>query len=172
MANLDVYPKDVHWIPKLTIFRVMVLATTISFGTAKAVTAWFGNDFTSNTVDWVAGVVIFTTSVLLLCCDQHTDPKTRSRFFVLGQCEANPPSFLRWFFKYNLLESSLSRLRYCTKESSPSKTERYPKMTGCRLLTTSVVLSVGTWKAYLSLTKQARAAIVVDWVVGTLAAST
>lgn len=49
-----------RWQPKVTVYRLLVISTTISLGSAKAVAVFDGKSYVSTTIEWIAGVVVFT----------------------------------------------------------------------------------------------------------------
>lgn len=51
------------WHPKLTGYRVAVLALTTGFGLSKAVLAYRGESFAAITLEWVFSVVVFLAFV-------------------------------------------------------------------------------------------------------------
>jgi hypothetical protein len=48
-----------NWHPRITLYRLTVILSTIGFGTAKAVYVYQGREFVSITIDWIMGVVIY-----------------------------------------------------------------------------------------------------------------
>jgi len=48
-----------NWHPRITLYRLMVILSTIGFGTAKAVYADQGKEFVSITIDLIMGVVLY-----------------------------------------------------------------------------------------------------------------
>lgn len=56
------HPPDndlVRWHPKITLYRLVVLLTTICLGVGKAITSARGAVVVSVTFEWVSGVVVF-----------------------------------------------------------------------------------------------------------------
>ena len=51
---------DSRWHPKITAYRLLVISTTISLGSAKAIATLFGKSYASTTIEWIGGVVVFT----------------------------------------------------------------------------------------------------------------
>jgi len=47
------------WHPKLTLYRLLVIFTTIGLGTAKAVTSYLNLTYSSITLEWILGAVVF-----------------------------------------------------------------------------------------------------------------
>ena len=57
---VEVSNSDSRWHPKVTVYRLLVISTTISLGSAKAVATFYGKLYVSTTIEWIAGVVVFT----------------------------------------------------------------------------------------------------------------
>jgi hypothetical protein len=56
------HPPDnepVRWHPKITIYRLVVLLTTVCLGVGKAITSARGVVVVPVTLEWVSGVVVF-----------------------------------------------------------------------------------------------------------------
>ena len=47
------------WHPKLTLYRLLVIFSTIGLGAAKAVTSFLNLTYASITLEWILGVVVF-----------------------------------------------------------------------------------------------------------------
>ena len=56
----EVSNSDPRWHPKITAYRLLVISTTISLGSAKAVATFYGKSYVSTTIEWIAGVAVFT----------------------------------------------------------------------------------------------------------------
>jgi hypothetical protein len=58
-----------RWQPKVTVYRLLVISTTISLGSAKAVAVFYGKSYVSTTIEWIAGVAVSTalSSLVLFC---------------------------------------------------------------------------------------------------------
>ena len=48
-----------RWHPKITVYRLLIISTTISLGSAKAIATFHGKSYISTTIEWVAGVAVF-----------------------------------------------------------------------------------------------------------------
>ena len=48
-----------RWHPKITVYRLLIISTTISLGSAKAAATFHGKSYVSITIEWVAGVAVF-----------------------------------------------------------------------------------------------------------------
>ena len=55
-----------RWHPKITLFRLLTLGTTIALGTAKAVETYKQVTYVSVTLEWVLGVAAFLMYASLL----------------------------------------------------------------------------------------------------------
>ena len=51
---------DARWHPKITVYRLLVISTTISLGSAKAVETFNGKLYVSTTIEWITGVAVFS----------------------------------------------------------------------------------------------------------------
>ncbi|KIM34928.1 hypothetical protein M413DRAFT_37682, partial [Hebeloma cylindrosporum] len=69
--------------PKIMLYRLLVISTTISLGSAKAVAVFYGKSYVSITIEWIAGVVV---SILL---------------YILGLYENNPFNMMPYLFEAN-----------------------------------------------------------------------
>jgi p-aminobenzoyl-glutamate transporter AbgT len=47
------------WHPNITVYRFLIISTTISLGSAKAIATLHGKSYISITIEWVAGVAVF-----------------------------------------------------------------------------------------------------------------
>jgi hypothetical protein len=48
-----------RWHPKITVYRLLIISTTISLGSAKAAATFHGKSYVSITIEWIAGVAVF-----------------------------------------------------------------------------------------------------------------
>lgn len=51
--------KPPAWHPKLILYRLLVIFSTIGLGTAKAVTSYLNLTYASITLEWILSVVVF-----------------------------------------------------------------------------------------------------------------
>jgi hypothetical protein len=163
------------WHPKLTFYRFLVLSTTIGLGTAKAYGTSRGLNLVSTTIEWVAGMVLFSVlsynrSILHVKILIH-----RPRFFILGLFEPSPPRRLSWLLEYDLMDliwmlfPKTCLPQYRTDEIQPESRQyklSHPPLTGYRLLTSVLVISFGLSKAYLLYGNLSEEANGVDWIYG------
>ena len=50
---------SVLWLPKLTLYRLLVIFSTVGLAAAKSATSYLNLTFASITLEWVLGVVVF-----------------------------------------------------------------------------------------------------------------
>lgn len=65
----DVYISHSKWHPKISPYRLWVIATTVGFGTAKSVSVRTGDASIPTTLEWIAGTVIFLMWDIVLILD-------------------------------------------------------------------------------------------------------
>ena len=56
---VEISNSDPRWHPKITVYRLLVISTTISLGSTKAVETFYGKSYISTTIEWIAGVAVF-----------------------------------------------------------------------------------------------------------------
>jgi hypothetical protein len=59
-APADVSNSNSRWHPKITVYRLLIISTTISLGSAKAIETFYGKSYVSTTIEWIAGVAVFS----------------------------------------------------------------------------------------------------------------
>jgi len=59
-GDLSIFKNTPRWHPGITPYRLLVISTTISLGSAKAVATFYGKSYVSTTIEWIAGVAVFT----------------------------------------------------------------------------------------------------------------
>ena len=174
-----------RWQPKVTIYRLLVISTTIALGSAKAVAVFYGKSYVSTTIEWIAGVVVSTalsSPVLLIFIIAHLTNIPvflQHRFFVIGWLEGNPSQYpkLAWLVDCDLIRLiwiSFKRTPGYTSEERPPIPEpdgAHPPITGYRLLVSGNVLIFGMVKAYLSYVGLGGAANALDWTFGVIVTS-
>lgn len=57
---------SLSWNPKLTLYRLLVILSTVSLAIAKTATSYLNLTFASITLEWILGVVIFLLWVLAI----------------------------------------------------------------------------------------------------------
>ena len=50
---------DLSWHPKLTLYRLLVILSTVGLAVAKTTASLLNLDFASITLEWILGVVVF-----------------------------------------------------------------------------------------------------------------
>ncbi|KAF5327260.1 hypothetical protein D9619_003933 [Psilocybe cf. subviscida] len=161
-----------RWHPKLTPYRLLVLGTTISVGTAKAVAAHGGDQSASTTLEWVSGVVIFLILHSMSTYDES--PK-------------DPPPLLGWLFTIDCVDyiwRLLSLLRIpCPSYSSVPEpmarlnvhgrehTRNVIPVTLHRLFVSFITAVFGLTKATMTYSGYSVGANWVDWTLGVVVTS-
>ncbi|KIM49829.1 hypothetical protein M413DRAFT_116606 [Hebeloma cylindrosporum] len=152
-----------RWHPRITVYRLLVVSTTISLGSAKAVATFYGKSYVSTTIEWVAGVAVF------------------SLLFMLGWFEESPLEYpkLAWMFDCDLVHFFLGLFKKDPKYTSEGRQLHirrhdgpHPLITSYRLIVSCSVFTFGMVKAYLSYAGLVGAANVLDWTFGILVTST
>ncbi|KIM49824.1 hypothetical protein M413DRAFT_438943 [Hebeloma cylindrosporum] len=160
--SLEFQNSNSRWHPKITVYRLLVISTTISLGSAKAAATFNGKSYVSITIEWISGVAVFCS------------------LFMVGWFEGDSSHYpkLAWLF-----ESDLIRLTWrAFKKTGPNYTSEeqqrtvsldgeYPPITGYRLLVSGSVFIFGMVKAYLSYIGLGGAANALDWTFGVLVTS-
>ncbi|EDR06391.1 uncharacterized protein LACBIDRAFT_299966 [Laccaria bicolor S238N-H82] len=62
--------------PRITLYDILVLFTTIGFGIAQAITSFIGTTIVSVTLQWIASIVIFLF-LFILSLYKSEDPETQ-----------------------------------------------------------------------------------------------
>ena len=135
-----------RWHPKITLYRFLVISTTISLKSEKAVETFYGKSYVSTTIEWIAGVAVFT--LLSWFISMH---------------------LLAW-----LVDCDLIRLIWSPKYTSEERQRAegaFPLITTYRLLVSGSVFMFGMMKAYLSYVGLEGAANVLDWIFGVVVTS-
>ncbi|KDR78617.1 hypothetical protein GALMADRAFT_1258638 [Galerina marginata CBS 339.88] len=157
---------DLPWHPKITPYRLAVLAMTICLGTAKAISTQMGSVFIPTTFEWISGTVIFLMLFIISPYDSEEDA----------------PWYLSWLFEpdcmdviWHLLAICLSvpRPRYLSRQriqTIPFNTRR-PPITIYRILVSFSVLAFGILKAAFGYLGASTAATWTDWTLGVAATS-
>ena len=50
---------NISWHPKLTLYRLLVVVSTVGLAVAKTATSYLNLTFASITLEWILGVVVF-----------------------------------------------------------------------------------------------------------------
>ncbi|KIM49827.1 hypothetical protein M413DRAFT_408142 [Hebeloma cylindrosporum] len=106
-AQVESDESNPRWQPKITLYRLLVISTTISLGSAKAVAVFYGKSYVSITIEWIAGVAV---SIFL---------------YILGLYESNPFNMMPYLFEihYDNQVYSGGSLLNLTALASPTKVE-------------------------------------------------
>ncbi|KDR69415.1 hypothetical protein GALMADRAFT_215105 [Galerina marginata CBS 339.88] len=179
-SNIDVeYSADTHlrfapfnptrwhnvqrWHPKITPYRLAIILTTLSLGTAKAVLTQQGRNLLSITLEWITGVAVVLTF----------------QIFSDYDLEARAPKSISWFFSYDCMDVIwvfLTRLSICRRRPVYISTERrtlpsvnsmHPPITLYRILLNVTVLFFGVSKATLAYLGYSTEVTWLDWISAT-----
>jgi hypothetical protein len=55
----EVWDANFHWHPKVTVYRLLFISTTIFLGSAKAAAEYNEKSYVSTTIEWIAGIAVF-----------------------------------------------------------------------------------------------------------------
>ncbi|KAF9536826.1 hypothetical protein CPC08DRAFT_676976, partial [Agrocybe pediades] len=158
-----VLPGD-GWHPRLTPYRLLILTTTLSLGTAKAIATQKGSSMVPTTLEWISGVVLFIVFFFTGKYDSHFNTSSSA------------PSSWSWIFTVECTDfmwSFLSRFGYRRPFYSSRERElsseggEGPAVTLYRLMVSFSVLSFGIVKATLSYYGRSTSANWIDWALGT-----
>ncbi|KIK00153.1 hypothetical protein K443DRAFT_679420 [Laccaria amethystina LaAM-08-1] len=142
----------VRWHPKITVYRLVVLLTTICLGVGKAITSARGAVVVPITLEWVSGVAVF---VLL---------------YGIGLYDEDHRQHMKWLFNQDLAPY-LWLVSYRTDEVAlPAgfHFSRHPPITGYRIAITASVPLFGLAKAMFGYLGYSLAANTFDWVFGVI----
>ncbi|KDR78618.1 hypothetical protein GALMADRAFT_244074 [Galerina marginata CBS 339.88] len=157
---------DLPWHPKITPYRLTVLATTLCLGTAKAISTQRGSIFIPTTFEWLSGTVIFLMLFIISPYDSDEDA----------------PRYLSWLFEPDCMDAiwhllgiclSIPRPRYLSRERAQiiPPDDSHPPFTTYRTLVSFSVLAFGLLKAALGYLGASTAATWIDWTLGVAATS-
>ncbi|KDR77465.1 hypothetical protein GALMADRAFT_155389 [Galerina marginata CBS 339.88] len=152
-------PRTLSWHPKVTRYRLFVLATTIVLGTTKAVLTLRGSSVAPVTIEWVTGTLIFLLLFSVSAYDSQPDaPRSISWLFE--------PDCMDLVWKLLALFST-SRPRYISEERKTitAMNPEYPLITPYRILVCSAVTSFGVSKAVLGYYGLSTAMTWTDWAL-------
>ncbi|KAF8318427.1 hypothetical protein DL93DRAFT_2165030 [Clavulina sp. PMI_390] len=144
----------------ITPHRVLGSLLILSFGIAKAVLGYGGNALSGTTLDWILGVFL---SLLL---------------YWVGLFEWTRPGVAPWFFHLDIISGQervpdLDPKEYVDHYENIGLDE-FPrfsvKVTGYRILNTTVVLGLGMAKSTLSYMGWTFIPVTFDWLIGVVAA--
>ncbi|KIM40721.1 hypothetical protein M413DRAFT_28498 [Hebeloma cylindrosporum] len=147
------------WHPKLTLYRLLVILSTVGLAVAKTVTSYLNLSFASITLEWILGVVVF----LFL--------------HLLGAYEETSNRRFTWLFNSDYMEylwvflgnRTGFRRPYYISDEIPAQHRLVgirPPLTGYRIIVTVVVASVGMIKSALLYGQKPMEATTVECVFG------
>ncbi|KIM40723.1 hypothetical protein M413DRAFT_166742 [Hebeloma cylindrosporum] len=134
---------DPPWHPKLTLYRLLVILSTLGLAAVKTVTSYLDLSFASITLEWILGVVVFLF------------------FHILSAYEETSNKHLIWLFNYDYMEylwvfleksTGFHRPYYISDEidtRDQAEVGIHPHVTGYRIIVTLVVASGGFTKSAL-----------------------
>ncbi|KIM40719.1 hypothetical protein M413DRAFT_166675 [Hebeloma cylindrosporum] len=150
---------SLSWHPKLTLYRLLVILSTVGLAAAKTATTCLNLTFASITVEWILGVAVFLF------------------FHLLGVYEETSNRYFTWLFNddsmdylWALLEKypGFYRPFYISDEIDPrlQAVGIHPPLTGYRIIITLVVAIVGLTKSALLYGQKPKEATTVECVFG------
>ncbi|KIK00150.1 hypothetical protein K443DRAFT_679418 [Laccaria amethystina LaAM-08-1] len=153
ISSFDEVP--VRWHPKITVYRLIVLLTTICLGVGKAIMSAKGAVVVSVTLEWVSGVAVF---VLLYCVGLYDEDRQQHMKCLFNKDLA---PYL-WLVSYRTDEVGLPAGFHLSQ---------HPPITGYRIVVTASVLLFGLAKAMLGYLGHPVAANTFDWTYGVVVTS-
>lgn len=144
--------------PRITLYDLLVLFTTIGFGIAQAITSFIGTTIVSVTLQWIASIVIFLF-FFILSLYKSEDPET--------QC-------MKWFFQTDYSGTKFPKnLRKPTLDALRTEPHhgKVPIITANRIFVTITVVIFGLTKATLANGGFKIAANTIDWIFGIIISS-
>ncbi|KAF8148664.1 hypothetical protein B0H34DRAFT_811867 [Crassisporium funariophilum] len=149
------------WHPKLTIYRILVITSTLGLAVAKSATSFLKLTSASITIEWILGVVFFLLLNLIGSYEEQRPPGPVMTWFF----HVDHMAYVWAIFRYFTGSPTLS---YLTEEHNVSMmlTLRHPPITGYRILVTVSVALFGFTKAALSYGKPDLEFKIVECVFG------
>ncbi|KIJ90854.1 hypothetical protein K443DRAFT_657392 [Laccaria amethystina LaAM-08-1] len=147
--------------PRITLYDLLVLFTTIGFGIAQAVASFIGTTIVPVTLQWIASIRLLTHfhTLFILALYKSEDPETQ-RMKWLFQTDYSGNEFPK-----NLRKPTLDALR-----TGPRRGE-VPIITANRIFVTVTVLIFGLTKAALAYSGFNTTADTIDWIFGIIICS-
>ncbi|KIM40702.1 hypothetical protein M413DRAFT_166483 [Hebeloma cylindrosporum] len=149
---------NLSWHPKLTLYRLLVILSTVGLAVAKTATSYLNLTFASITLEWILGVVVFLFFHFLAAYEE-----TRNPYFA-------------WLFNFDYMEyfwvflKKLGGFRptYISDEIDPRHQASgiQPTVTGYRIIVTVLVASVGMTKSALLYGQEPTEATTVECIFG------
>jgi len=173
-SSLD---SNLSWHPKLTLYRLLVIVSTVGLAVAKTATSYLNLTFASITLEWILGVVVFLLWVLSIPIFLTLNDLRWLSFHLLGAYEETTNRYLAWLFNVDYMEYLWAFLETLTGFRRPDyisdeidarhrATGIHPPVTGYRIIVTVVVASVGMTKSALLYGQQPMEATTVECVFG------
>ncbi|EDR06507.1 uncharacterized protein LACBIDRAFT_299961 [Laccaria bicolor S238N-H82] len=144
--------------PRITLYDLLVLFTTIGFGIAQAITSFIGTTIVSVTLQWIASIVIFLF-FFILSLYKSEDPETQR---------------MKWFFQTDYSGTKFPKnLRKPTLDALRTEPHhgKVPIITANRIFVTITVVIFGLTKATLAYGGFNTAANTIDWIFGIIISS-
>jgi len=168
------------WHPKLTLYRLLVIFSTIGLGTAKAITSYLNLTYASITLEWILSIVVFLMWVSWLY--SRISSANFLRLHILGIYEVAHTHRMAWLFDDDYLDyvwnflhkfARIHRPHYATDEDNSDhiSTSSHLPMTGYHLLVTSIVFIVGMTKSGLLYGNLQTEATTIECVFGAFVAA-
>jgi hypothetical protein len=162
----------VRWHPKITVYRLIVLLTTICLGVGKAIMSAKGAVVVPVPLEWVSGVAVFVLCVVVIIlvsfkADFH------HRLYCVGLYDEDRQQHMKCLFNKDLAPY-LWLVSYRTDEvglPAGFHLSQHPPITGYRIVVTASVLLFGLAKAMLGYLGHPIAANTFDWTYGVVVAS-
>ncbi|KIM40704.1 hypothetical protein M413DRAFT_166535 [Hebeloma cylindrosporum] len=149
---------NLSWHPKLTLYRLLVILSTVGLAAAKTATSCLNLTFASITLEWISGVVVF-----IFC-------------HILGAYEETTNPYFAWLFNFDCMECLWDfqeklvgfRPTYISHEIDPrlQAVATHPAVTGYRIIVTVLVASLGMTKSVLLYGQEPTEATTVECVFG------
>ena len=163
----------VRWHPKITLYRLVVLLTTMCLGVSKAMMSARGAVVVSVTLEWVSGVAVFVLCVVVFMLVSFK-ADSYHRLYGIGLYDEGHRQHMKRLFKKDLAPY-LWLVSYRTDEVTlPAgfHLSRHPPITGYRIAITASVFLFGLAKAMLGYFGYSPAANTIDWVFGIVVTTT
>ncbi|KIM40712.1 hypothetical protein M413DRAFT_28489 [Hebeloma cylindrosporum] len=126
------------WHPKLTLYRLLVILSTVGLAAAKTATSYLNLTSASITLEWILGVAVFLF------------------FHLLGAYEETNNPYFSWLFNFDCMDACLRKLvgvnrpHYISDEiDTRLRVGTPPLLTGYRIIVTLVVATIGMSKSAL-----------------------
>ncbi|KIM40722.1 hypothetical protein M413DRAFT_446112 [Hebeloma cylindrosporum] len=146
------------WHPKLTLYRLLVILSSVGLAAAKTATSYLNLTSASITLEWILGVAVFLF------------------FHVLGAYEETNNPYFSWLFNFDCMEYLWACLRKLVGFNRPyyisdeidirHRVEIPPLFTGYRIIVTLVVATIGMSKSALLYGHKPTEATAVECVFG------